>query len=125
MQGNISVNSVQSPCLRLSTYPFPISSLSKIIIFILRAPCAPFFIFLFLISHCKLLSHVDWYAGFMSFTAVVTCNPVWFISQSRHTPVIPATVIEPPVGRSADTESPGSRLGGFFSPDSPPREAST
>ena len=36
--GNISVNSVQSPCLRLSTYPFPISTLSKIIIFILRAP---------------------------------------------------------------------------------------
>lgn len=126
MQGNISVNSVQSPCLRLSTYPFPISTLSKIIIFILRAPCAQGFF----ISHCNLLSHVDWHAGFMSFIALLTCNPIWFISQSLYTLAIPASVIEPP-GRSKDTaghlpaaevqrlRSQGSHLVGSSRPASP------
>lgn len=105
MQGNINVNSVHSPCLCLSTYPFPISTLSKIIIFILGAPRAR----VFFISHCNLLSRVDWHAGFMSFIALLTCNPIWFISQSLHTLMIPACVIGTP-GRSRDTAGRSPRL---------------
>lgn len=81
MQGNISVNSVQSPCLRLSTYPFPISTLSKIIISILGGPCAE----LFIISHCNLLSHVNWHIGFMSFIAIPNMQPnMVYFSISLH-----------------------------------------
>lgn len=47
------------------------------------------FIFFFFISYHNLLSHVDWHAGFMSFIALLTCNPIWFISQSLNTLVIP------------------------------------
>lgn len=42
-QENIIVSNVQSPSLHLSTYPFPIFPLSKIIIFILAASCSEFF----------------------------------------------------------------------------------
>lgn len=47
LQENITVSNVQSPSSHLSTYPFPISTLSKIIIFILAASCAQFFYFIF------------------------------------------------------------------------------
>lgn len=53
----------------------------------------------FFISHCNLLSHVDWHTGFMSFIALLTCNPIWVVSQSLYTLMISASVIEPP-GRS-------------------------
>lgn len=43
----IIVSSVQSPSSHLSTYPFPISTLSKIIIFILAASVRSFFFILF------------------------------------------------------------------------------
>lgn len=46
----------------------------------------PFFYLFIFISHHDLLSHVDWHTGFMSFIAVLTCSPIWFISQSLSTP---------------------------------------
>lgn len=88
----------------------------------------------FFISHYSLLSHVDWHAGFMSFIALLTCSPIWFISQSLHTLVIPAFVIEPP-GRSEDTAGhftvaavqrlrcQGSHCGAFSGPASPALKA--
>lgn len=89
MQRNISLNSVQSPCLCLSTYPFPISTLSKIIISILGASRTLFFFFFK--SNYNLLSHVDLHTGFMSFVTFLTCNPLQFISQPLHTFVIPVS----------------------------------
>lgn len=97
-----SLNSAQSPCLRLSTYPFPISPLSKIIIFILGASRGWFFSSLF-ISHRNLLSHVDWHAGFMSFIALLTCNPIRFISQCLDTPPWSLLPLSRPPSRSEDT----------------------
>lgn len=62
LQENITVSNIQSPSLHLSSYPFPISTLSKIIIFILAASCAQFFLFCFhtiAVISCLLTHQLD------------------------------------------------------------------
>lgn len=73
MHRKISVTAGSSPGPRLSAYPFPTSTLSKIIIFILGAPREIRFFILF--SHFNLLSHVDWHPGFMPFITVPNTQP--------------------------------------------------
>lgn len=73
MHRKISVTGGSSPGPRLSAYPFPTSTLSKIIIFILGAPREIRFFILF--SHFNLLSRVDWHPGFISFIAVPSTQP--------------------------------------------------
>lgn len=74
-----SVGCVQPPWLPLSTQPFPFSTLSKIIIFLLQAfcskrffPCLSLF-FLFLTVTCY-LTVTD--AGLMSFISYLTYNQI-------------------------------------------------